>query len=88
MTRCTWTDACPFFSDEVGYSLELQAQMRGEFCMGDNSHCARFRSLAFLPLNHIPTDLMPTDHERLTQLIDEFEREIYARRKAEDPDQG
>lgn len=79
---------CSFFNDEVGYSIDLQAQMRGEYCMGDNSRCARLAAIDDLPLNRIPQDLLPTEHERLRQLIDEFEQEICERLRTEPDDEG
>lgn len=85
MTRCEWTDACPFFSDEVGYSIDLQAQMRIRYCMGDNTDCARLRSIEYLPLNKIPFDLIPTEHERLDKLIEDFETEMCAKCKNKHP---
>lgn len=79
MTRCVWTDPCTFFTDEVGYSIELQAEMRSNYCMGDNTHCARLAAIEHLPFNKIPDDLMPTEHERLAEITDVFEREICER---------
>lgn len=86
VTRCAWTEACSFFTDEVGYSIDLQGTMRASYCMGDNTNCARLDAINYLPFNKIPQDLIPTDHERLQQLIDEYEREICKRRKNQDPD--
>lgn len=86
MTRCVWTEACSFFTDEVGYSIELQGQMRATYCMGDNTHCARLAAIEYLPLNKIPEDLIPTDHERLRQLTEEYERDICKRCREQHPD--
>lgn len=72
MPRCKWTEACTFFNDEIGYSPELQADMRAEFCLRDNTHCARLAAIADLPPAEIPDDLIPTDHARLEQLVIEF----------------
>ncbi len=85
MTRCQRTDGCPFFTDEVGYSTELQEEMRRTYCMGDNSGCARLHALDILPLTSIPDDLIPTEHDRLAELAAAFEREICERCLAKDP---
>lgn len=79
MARCEWAERCPFFNDEVGYSIELQEGMRARYCLGDNSDCARLHSLGLLPLTRVPDDLIPTDHERLAELVRAFEREICER---------
>lgn len=68
MPRCTWTDACVFFNDEVGYSIDLQAHMRMEYCLGDSTNCARLRALEIVRAEQIPNDLLPTEHDRLAQL--------------------
>lgn len=87
MARCEWTDLCSFFTDEVGFSIDLQARMRLSYCLGDNSRCARLAALDLLPLPQIPDDLIPTDHERLTALVEAFEREVFEKYRAEHPDE-
>lgn len=83
MSRCKWTEACSFFTDEVGYSIDLQMTMRLDYCLTDNTECARLLALDVLPLEEIPRDLLPTEHERLARLGDawklahpEWKREI------------
>lgn len=73
MSRCQWTEVCVFFTDDVGYSPEMQEQMREVYCLGDSSDCARLAAIADLPLEEIPDDLIPTDHERLAVLVEEFQ---------------
>ncbi len=85
MTRCSWTETCTFFTDEVGYSIDLQAAMRAQYCLGDNTSCARLHSIDVLPLNRIPDDLIPTDHERLAELVKAYEREVCERCHREQP---
>lgn len=71
MATCVWTEECVFFSEEVGFSPDLNAAMRQRFCLGDNTGCARLEALAVLPLDEIPDDLLPTDNERLQRLVEE-----------------
>jgi hypothetical protein len=70
MPRCQYTDICIFFTDEIGYSIDLQAAMRIEYCMGDFESCARFQAMPYLQPEEIPDDLIPTDHARVAELID------------------
>lgn len=75
VARCEYTDICPFFIDEVGYSIDLQATMRIEFCLTDSTECARLAAMDVLPLEEIPDDLLPTEHERLAKLGEAWKRE-------------
>jgi hypothetical protein len=68
MSRCQWAEVCVFFTDEVGYSPELQQKMREEYCLGDNTSCARLLAMEFLPADRIDDDLLPTDLARLALL--------------------
>lgn len=68
MGRCVYTEQCIFFTDEIGYSIDLQAHMRMEYCLTDNTRCARLLAMDKLPLAEIPDDLIPSELERLEQL--------------------
>ncbi len=68
MSQCHLTDTCIFFNVEVGYSPDLQAAMRREYCLGDNSRCARLLALEFMPREEVPADMIPTDLEQLERL--------------------
>lgn len=69
MAVCEYTEVCVFFNVEVGYSPQLQASMREAYCLGDNSNCARLLAMDDLPPGQIPDDLIPTEHERLAELV-------------------
>jgi len=69
MTQCIRTDTCVFFTDEVGYSPELWGEMRAAYCLVGDPTCARFRLLAYMAADEIPSDLIPTDTQRADELI-------------------
>lgn len=71
MAECEYRAECHFFVQEVGYSPEMQHTMRERYCMTDNSECARLAAMEYLELDEIPDDLIPTDFERLEQLVAE-----------------
>ncbi len=76
MARCVFTEICVFFNDEVGYSIDLQAAMRITYCMGDSSDCARLAAMDVLPMSRIPDDLIPTDTDRIGDLVEAYHDEI------------
>jgi len=65
--ECAYTSICDFFVSEVGYSPELNHNMKQHFCLEDNTHCARLLAMDIVGEN-IPVDMLPTDTERLTEL--------------------
>lgn len=65
---CAYRDTCPFFLSDVGYSPELNYTMRQRFCLDDSSGCARFIALAAIGRENVPTDLLPSDCDRLADL--------------------
>jgi hypothetical protein len=72
MPRCTYTETCVFFNDEVGYSIDLQASMRLTYCMTDFESCARHRVLRAIPRDEIPDALIPTDQVWASEVIERY----------------
>lgn len=72
MANCQYIHRCGFFNAELGYSPELIRKMRARFCLTSNIGCVRLVALEHLPLEEIPDDLMPTDAERLNDLVAEY----------------
>ena len=73
MATCRYTEECSFFTDEVGYSPELWHEMKSIYCYGDWSLCARLEAAALLPEGTVPQDLMPSEHDRVKDLVREAE---------------
>lgn len=71
MPECEYTSICPFFSIEVGYSPELLRAMKVQYCLGDNSGCARLLAIEIVAIDDVPDDLLPSDIERLSGLYEE-----------------
>lgn len=69
MSECKYTPICPFFIAQVGYSPELNAAMKEQYCLGDNSNCARLLAIEIVDrIEDVPDDLLPSDHPRLAGL--------------------
>jgi len=69
MPICQYTEICPFFITDIGYSPEMHRTMKQRFCFEDNSSCVRFAAMEVLAIEDIPDDLLPTDAERLRELV-------------------
>ena len=63
MKKCSLTDECPFFSDQLPkmHTAKEREDMRRKFCGGGNSQCARFIVATALGLNEVPGNLLPDD---------------------------
>lgn len=72
MAACEWLELCPFFTERSGYSPELQDEMKRDYCLGDNTRCARLWSFRYLKAEQIPDDLMPTETDRASELVREL----------------
>jgi hypothetical protein len=67
MAQCEKLVMCPFFSDKMKGTPNTAALMKETFCLGDKTHCARYRvSLAGFP---VPLDLFPNDSGRVQQIL-------------------
>ena len=76
MSECQYTPICPFFIAQIGYSPELNAAMKEQYCLGDSSSCARLLALDVVDrVEDVPDDLLPSDHVRLGTL----RLEVYGR---------
>jgi hypothetical protein len=63
MKKCSLTDECPFFNDQLPktHTAKEREDMRRKFCGGGNSQCARFIVANALGLNEVPGNLFPDD---------------------------
>ena len=68
MTRCEFTDTCTFFIDEVGYSPELNEAMKRQFCLEDNSKCARRLAIEIVGRENVSDEMLPTDEDTLDEI--------------------
>ena len=68
MVRCKLTDDCPFFTDVVGYSPELNDAMKQRYCLVDNPECARRRAIDSVGRENVPVEMLPSDLDLLEQL--------------------
>jgi hypothetical protein len=66
--KCIHIEACPFFAEEIGYSLHLNETMRSRYCLGDSEACARYQAIALVGREAVPAELLPTEHDRLADL--------------------
>lgn len=60
MTDCELIAVCPFFNDRMAAMPSLANMYKIQYCIEDNSQCARFRIYKQLGRDAVPADLAPS----------------------------
>ena len=63
MTKCSITDECPFFNDQLSKTLTAKEKenLKRKYCGGGNSSCARYIVAEALGPDEVPGNLFPDD---------------------------
>lgn len=64
--NCPSLAGCPFFN---GRMPAVEAAQKNQFCLGDNSSCARFMVAKALGKDNVPSRLYPHQKEKAEELI-------------------
>ena len=71
MKKCSITDECPFFNDQLSkmHTAKVREEMKRKYCGGGNSTCARYIVAEALGLNEVPGNLFPDDLFKLSVIL-------------------
>ncbi len=69
MAQCEKLSACPFFNDKMANKPGMTNLFKNNYCLKDNSQCARYMVATKLGKEKVPTDMYPNEVERATKLI-------------------
>jgi len=71
MKKCTISDECPFFNDELPrmHTAKEREEMKRKFCGSGSSQCARFIVAKALGLEEVPGNLYPVDLFRVSIIL-------------------
>ena len=71
MKKCSITDECPFFNDQLSkiQTAKEREGMRRKYCGGGNTTCARYIVAEALGLNEVPENLFPDDLFKLSVIL-------------------
>lgn len=59
---CPLADGCSFFHRSKNYMPHISEQLKEEYCMKDNRHCACLRVHNKLGAEWVPLNMMPYHH--------------------------
>ena len=70
MANCECMQGCPYFEKDLMKQLPDVLKLRQEqYCLGDNSTCARYMVFKALGKSNVPLDLLPSQVEKARVII-------------------
>lgn len=70
MPECSCLPKCPFFHDRMENRPATAKIMKEQYCLGDNSTCARFVVSQKAGTAAVPADLFPSQSERIAGILE------------------
>ncbi len=70
MPNCPMLAGCMFFNDKMKNMPVTANIYKRNYCLGDNTNCARFLVRQALGAEHVPDDLFPNQRERAKVLLE------------------
>ncbi len=70
MPNCECLAGCPFFNDKMKPEAGVGAIFKRNYCLGDNSKCARYMVFKQLGKQAVPSDLYPNMHDRALKILE------------------
>ena len=70
MAECECLPKCPFFNDRMATKPATAQLMKRQYCLEDNSQCARYMVRKAQGADLVPSDLYPTQIERVKVILE------------------
>jgi hypothetical protein len=72
MNKCQVLEDCRFFNDIIENVPSISEALKKQYCLADNSECARFRIFREIGKEHLPDDVFPHEMDKAEKLIRNF----------------
>lgn len=69
MAECECLATCPFFHDKMANKPATSQLMKRQYCLGDNTNCARHTVFRTVGGQFVPADLYPGQLDRVKDII-------------------
>ena len=69
MKDCECLEKCDFFNDKMANMPSMANLLKKKYCQGDNSECARFMVYKAIGKDYVPSNLYPSQIERVNEII-------------------
>ncbi|MDA3811075.1 MAG: hypothetical protein PF518_12200 [Spirochaetaceae bacterium] len=71
MNTCELMNSCPFYNEKMDHSSEITAELKEKYCNSNNLNCSIYMVINSLGADKIPSDLLPSEKERVYILLAE-----------------
>ena len=69
MSDCECLTKCPFFNDMMLGMPNIAEKMKNQFCLNNNTECARYMVFKVLGREKVPSDLFPVQVYRVEDIL-------------------
>lgn len=69
MSECQCLPKCIFFNDKMADMPSMADSMKKRYCLGDNTHCARYMVFVAKGRDNVPADLFPNNDVRAQKIL-------------------
>jgi UTP-glucose-1-phosphate uridylyltransferase len=72
MNKCPVLEQCRFFNNVLENMPAISESLMEQYCLGDNTECARFFIFDEIGKEHLPDDVFPHEMEKAKKLVRNF----------------
>jgi hypothetical protein len=69
MADCECLPKCPFFHDRMANKPATAQMLKNQYCLGDNTGCARHQVKVALGSDLVPADLLPAQTDKVKGIL-------------------
>lgn len=74
MAECECLPKCPFFNDRMASKPATAQMLKNQYCLGDNTDCARHQVKVVAGSENVPDDLYPSQTDKVQGVLDTLKR--------------
>lgn len=72
MAECECLPKCPFFNDRMADKPATASLIKKQYCLGDNTDCARHQVKVAAGTDAVPADLYPVQVDRVKGILEKL----------------
>ena len=72
MNKCLLLTECRFFNDIIENMPSISEVLKDQYCLGDNTECARHVIFTEIGKEHLPDDVFPHELDKAKKIVRHF----------------